>query len=112
MEMSIRRQGLDFAKELAALAAKAPDALIRETIQTAAQRLRRNYGYSIEEKKVMILEAIQNGAATNADLIKETGIRRQDVQEIVLILLQENKIVRQNYSTTEIGRPSFFYTLS
>lgn len=68
-----RRRGLDFAEQVATLAAAAPDAVTKKELYGVVRSMRRRYGYSESEKQSIVLSMIKVGASSPADLISRNS---------------------------------------
>lgn len=101
-----RRRGLVFAELLRCAASAAPDEGLRIEVLRFAGSVERRYGLSPAEKKAAVLETIRDGAQTIIDLTTETGLRPQEVDEIVTLLEAEGRIRTDRLSIHGTGRPS------
>jgi transcription initiation factor IIE alpha subunit len=110
MDKKLKRKFLVFANELAEFAARCPDTDAKRAIYGAVNQIRRRYGFSLEEKKQIVLVAIRTGASTREDLIRETGFNKTDVDDILKALVEDRLIRLQSFSTSGTGRPSYFFT--
>src|SRR5574343_541619 len=107
-----RRTGLAFAARLRELLAEAPDGYCRRDLNRAIAQMNRRYGWSQEKKEAAVLEAIENGAATLADLIEETGLAANLLSPVIQNLEASGKIERRKFKVTEgAGRPSVIFTI-
>lgn len=106
-----RRIGLNYAAELAELAAVAPEVSVKREIYKIVNQLRKRYGFSYEEKRDEILKYISLGASTVKDLENETGYDKQEIAEILSDLTRNEIVYAQKLSVTGTGRPALFYVL-
>jgi uncharacterized membrane protein len=106
-----RRRGLDFAEEVAQMAARSPDAVTKKELYAVATSMRKRYGYSESEKQTVVLAMIRMGASSASDLIRETGLDRPDVWRITKHLEEAGRIRLQKISAAgdKGGRPSFLF---
>jgi hypothetical protein len=77
------RMGLAYADRLAALAAEAPDSASKSEVFSAVTGIRKRYGWTREQKREEVIRAIGVGAAKVNEIVTETQLTRQDVEEIV-----------------------------
>lgn len=103
-----RRRGLEFANQIAALAAKAPDDISKRALHAAAQNIRQLHGFSYEEKKKMIMKSLALGCSTYDDLVGETQLPKTKVYEIIQALEEEGVVERRMLLTGEMGRPMVY----
>lgn len=74
-----RRRLLDFAEKIATLAAETPDEITKNELYRAANSVRRRFGWTDQEKLEEIYRAIELGAMTVTDLVRETAKTRAKV---------------------------------
>lgn len=101
-----RRRVLEFAERVALLAAEAPNEDTKKAVYTAVNKMRRQYGFSKEEKRAEIFRQIGIGAATVADIIRETKYHADDVHEITRELEVEGLVVFRRMQNIGVGRPT------
>ena len=104
-----RRRGLDFAEEIASLAAKAFDDRTKKELYAVVHSVRKRYGYTEAEKETEILRRIAMGASSVNDIVRETGFNSQDVWRIVKLLEEGRRIRSQMLSNTGKGRPVLLF---
>ncbi|MEO8647768.1 MAG: hypothetical protein ABI539_01240 [Acidobacteriota bacterium] len=107
-----RRKGLDYASEVAEIAAKSPDTHTRRELYSVVKSIRHRYGYTRQQKKDVILRCIGLGASTIGDMVNETKFSRDDVHELTRELESEKQIVSYQLRATGNGRPSFMFTIA
>lgn len=100
-----RRRMLDFADEIAKLAAGVPDTETKRDLYKAAQSVRRRFGFSESEKKALVRKAIDLGANTFRDLAYETGFPLEIIKEVVGGLERDGKARTERMSLSGHGRP-------
>lgn len=108
LPLKARRRVLEFAERVALLASEAPNDDAKKEVFAARMRLVKRYGFSQEEKRRLILHTIGLGAATHADLIRETGFDKDDVYRIVKELESEEAVECKLISLSGSGRRSLF----
>lgn len=104
-----RRAVLEYAGRLAELAAEAPNDDAKRRVYVAVNVLRKTYGYSEQEKRQVILDKIELGASSIADLIKETGFAQPDVHRLTKELEEAGLIKLQKISHSGNGRPALLF---
>lgn len=101
-----RQTALRFADEIAELAAKAPDETTKSDLYKVVGSVRRRFGFSEQEKLEEIFRAIELGATTMSDLVRETAFPPQVVRWGARLLEEHGLIELQKLSLTGNGRPS------
>lgn len=101
-----RRTALTFADEIAVLAVRSPDQVTKSELYKVVNSVRRRFGFSEQEKLEEILRAIELGAATIADLTRETSFPAEVVHWGTKLLEEHRLIEFQRLSLTGKGRPS------
>lgn len=100
-----KRRALAFAEELASMAREAPDADTKSKVYAAVAAIRRQNGFTLQEKREEIMHYVQLGASTIDDLENETHLSRRDICDLVAGLERERKIRTRKYSEGNRGRP-------
>lgn len=78
-----KTRGQAFANKLAEMAPLAPDPMAKRCVYATVNRLREIYGFSDDEKRDLIREALDLGCTTYDDLARETRIHRPTIVEII-----------------------------
>lgn len=95
-----RRRGLSYAARVSTLAMEAPDDETKKIVYAACRAIEKRYGFSRDEKKNVILRLVFLGAASIAELIRESNFHRDDVYQLTSELVIEKKIREQVLNTT------------
>lgn len=101
-----RRAALEFADEIAKIAVEAPDDVTKSELYKVVNSMRRRYGYSDTEKLEEILKAIDLGATTIGDLVRETCFPAETIHWGTKLLEAHQMIEFRRLSLTGKGRPS------
>lgn len=99
-----RQRGLAFANRLAEVAADAPDTVAKSATFKAVNYLREFYGFSDDEKRSIVKNAITLGCSTYQDVITETSFPRQTVEAVVKGLADAGDIEMRQLEHND-GRP-------
>ena len=106
-----RRAALEFAERVAAIAAEAPDAVTKSDLYKVVGSMRRRFGFSEQEKLEEVYRAIELGAMTVTDIVRETAFPPQKV-DWALKLLEDGGLIKfQRLSFTGKGRPALLIKL-
>lgn len=114
MDKNERRKEIsDFARKLSELAESAPDGYARRDLNRTLHFLRQRYKTSPEEKKILILKKISEGARARAELISELGFSVRQTDRSLKELIEEKKIRLEKIHLHDGGgRPRFEYFLT
>lgn len=79
-----KTRGLDFAEQLAELAATvAPDTVAKSKVYATVQQLRELYGFTDDEKRQIVRQYLELGCSSINDLVRETKMHKPTIQDIV-----------------------------
>lgn len=92
-----KRRGLNFAKVLAEIAAKAPDDQLKKQVYRVVNDTRQKYGYTWWQKRDEVERCVRLGASTIDDLMHETPFNKQEIQELLNELVAAD-LVRKTHS--------------
>lgn len=107
-----RRRLLDFAEKIATLAAETPDELTKNELYRAANSVRRRFGWTDQEKLEEIYRAIELGAMTVTDLVRETAFPPAVVHWATR-LLEDHKVIKSTkFSAGNKGRPALMFKVN
>jgi hypothetical protein len=110
LSLKDRRRRLEYAARVSALAMDAPDVETKKIVYTACRIIEKRFGFSRDEKKILLLKLIEVGAASTEELVNESRFPSQDVYELVRELVDENKIREERLGVTyRNGRPAVRY---
>lgn len=102
-----RRRGLVFAELLRCAASAAPDDELRREVERLAGSVERRFGFSDDEKRKHVIEAVFDGARTVMDLVVETGFNPQEVNHFLKELEAAGRVKLDRISIhAGRGRPS------
>jgi predicted transcriptional regulator len=105
-----RRRRLDYAALVAKVASEAPDAETKRIVYTAVRIIEERFGFSREEKKKVLLRLITVGAASIAEIERESNFRRNDIHLLVAELVKEGSVTeRWLNGRGDRGRPAVRY---
>lgn len=103
-----RRRRLDFAALVKTLATGAPDEQIRAEMLRVVKFIERRCGFTDKEKADIVYAGICEGMTTIKEIHEHTGLRPQEVADLVAAL-KVNGLVRvqmsRPVSRTGAGRP-------
>lgn len=105
LNYKLRRKVLNYADELAAMAVRAPDRSTKRMVYAVVQSLRRDFGFSDEQKEVEVRVRILDGASTINDLVIETKFNRDDITKIVKKFEAAGKVELREIRSGSRGRP-------
>lgn len=100
-----KRNALQIAEQLSAIARGVELAGVKRRIYAAAQGIRREYGFTQQEKQRVVFDKLMIGAVTIRDLIDETGFTRNDIEQILQQLEKNRRIRFLSFSGGSPGRP-------
>jgi predicted Rossmann fold nucleotide-binding protein DprA/Smf involved in DNA uptake len=105
-KLSSKRRKLRYAELLRMMASAAPDDDLKREVERLAGSVERRYGFSDDEKRQFVIDAVLDGARTVVDLVTETGFRPQDVDRLVKELQVQGRVKIDRISIHGTGRPS------
>lgn len=104
-----RRRRLDYAKELARVAAGAPYDDLKKRVNGLANSIRQEYGFTHRAKVAEVAYHNALGCWTVEDLVHSTGFKWSDVQECLNELVACSKVRKTKPDAPGNGRPAFLY---
>lgn len=106
-----KRRGLNFANEVAELAAKAPDGFSKSRVYQAVSDMRQHFGLSEGEKRRQIAIYLHAGCSNLDDLVRETGQSKQRISETVQKMAADGEVEITPLSVSMGGRPGQYIRL-
>lgn len=106
-----RLRGSEFANRVAELAQDAPDFFSKRRVYQIADDLRRFYGFSDDEKKLLLLKLVECGCSTYSNLAHEMKMPKANIVALVSRLAEENKVRLRQMNNGRRGRPTVHISL-
>lgn len=103
---------MDFANQMAALAATAPTVGSKKSAFRAVREIREEHGFSQQEKQRLVINALAMGCSTYDDLVEETKLAKPQVTTIIRAMEEAGTVeLRQLGSGERGGRPTVYIHL-
>lgn len=99
-----KRRGLEFANQVAELAAQAPNGFAKKRTYRAVNEMRQEFGFSDAEKRRLIATYLDAGCSNYDDLIRETCFPKVTVIETVKAMEDEGLVEITQLSISTGGR--------